>query len=128
MVIVSVYFFKFYITNFLDNYDKYLDFEPEYLSECLEKDLNLKNKEEVDEDNFVFDIFKDDHNKLLDFINQGEDFSKYEDELDDNRDFLVEKLDIPKQIQKQIWGSYVPTMIDYYNDSIVNPENKLFNI
>ena len=105
-----------------------MDFEPEYLSECLEKDLNLKNKEEVDEDNFVFDIFKDDHNKLLDYINQGEDFSKYENELDDNRDYLIEKLDIPKQIQKLTWGSYVPTMIDYYNDSIINPENKLFNI
>lgn len=42
------------------------------------KRFECKGKRKINEDNFVFDLFKDDHNKFIDFIEQGEDFSNQE--------------------------------------------------
>lgn len=102
-----------------------MDFELPYLEEADEKDLNVKAKEKINEDNFVFDLFKDDHNKFIDFIEQGEDFSHQEKIMNDENDLIIKKIDLPKQMQKDIWSSFVPTFISYYNESIENPENKI---
>lgn len=106
-------------------FDKTLDITPEIISEPLEKDLTIKTKETIDEDNFVFDIFKDDYTKFLDYIEQGENFSKYETELESNNDLLEFKLDIPKQIQKNSWSTLVPTFVEYYNEGINQGYNKI---
>ncbi len=95
------------------------------MTEHLERDLNIKTKENIDEDNFVFDIFKDDYNKFVDYIEQGENFNKYDLELDSVNDVLELKLDIPKQIQKNLWSSLVPTFVEYYNEGIQQGCNKI---
>lgn len=95
------------------------------MKEPLERDLNVKYKETIDEDNFVFDVFKDDHIKFIDYLEQGEDFAKYQNELDNYDDYLINKLDLPKQLQKNVWSSLLPTFIEYYNEGILYAENKI---
>lgn len=85
----------------------------------------MKLKEVVDEDNFVFDIFKDDHEKFIEYLEQGEDFSKYQNELENYDDYLVDKLDLPKQLQKNLWSTLIPTFMEYYNEGIQYQENKI---
>ena len=108
-----------------DLFDKSLDIKSETISEPLERDLTIKTKENIDEDNFVFDIFKDDFTKFIDYIEQGENFSKFETELESNNDILEMKLDLPKQIQKNLWSSLVPTFVEYYNEGIQQGYNKI---
>ena len=93
------------------------------MKECLEKDLVLKSKQNIDDDNYVFDIFKDDSNKLLEMIEQGEDFSAYEKELDE--DHLTQRLDLDKKKLKSLWGTLVPTIGNFYNESILKASNKV---
>lgn len=45
--------------------------------------------------------------------------------MNDENDLIMKKIDLPKQMQKDIWSSFVPTFISYYNESIENPENKI---
>jgi len=99
---------------------------PEPLAAPLEKDLNIKKNEKVNEDNFVFDLVKEDHEKFIDAIEQGEDFSKFQKEIDlEDQEWIAKRMDVPKFMQKALWGSTVPTYLHYYNENIKDPKNKL---
>lgn len=123
---------KFYINlNSLDTiFDRGLDYIPERIESVDEKDLFIKKKELIDEDNFIFDILKDDENKLLEFFESGDETVKMEREKSKDEPYHLAKLEFNRteaylKSQKKKWESSLSTAIEYYNESIVYPENKI---
>lgn len=105
-----------------------MDYTPQRLVSSNEKDLYIKSNEKIDEDNFIFDILKDNEDKLLDVIEQGDEVIKShrermkeregkEDGEDKNNEYLM-------SIRKK-WESTLPTVLEYYNESIISKINKI---
>ena len=95
-----------------------------------EKDLTLKKGTEVDEDNYIFEMKKDDDKNILDIIERDDDVVKKEKEKNIKGTYDVrkeEKIKLEKKLQghKKKWMSLVPTYIEYLNSGIQAPENKL---
>lgn len=111
-------------------YDKWLDFEPERMENANERDLFIKKSEAIDEDNFVFDILKDDEVKFLEMIEAGDEVVRQERENNKELPYSQEQLESERtenylRIQKKKWESTLPTMIEYYNEAIQQSENKI---
>ena len=95
-----------------------------------EKDLTLKKGEEVDEDNYIFEMKKDDDKNILDIIERDDETLKKEKEKNNKGTYDVrksEKIKLEKKLQahKKKWMSLVPTYIEYLNSGIQDPINKL---
>ena len=95
-----------------------------------QKDLFIKKKEKVDEDNFIFELIKEDDKAII------ENIEKEDNEIKNIRDINKEgTYDIRKQEKinlenkflaiKKKWMSLVPTYMEYINSGIKNPANKL---
>ena len=67
-----------------------------------EKDLTLKKGEEVDEDNYIFEMKKDDDKNILDIIERDDEILKKEKEKNNKGTYDVrksEKIKLEKKIQ-----------------------------
>lgn len=109
--------------------DSSLDFLPKKLETPDERDLLVKKNEKIDEDNILYNINKEDDEKLRDNIEKDDDVIRNLKEL--NKDEIYdtvtrEKVNLENNIQaqKRKWMSTVPTILDYYNTGINNPRNK----
>ena len=96
----------------------------------IKKICSLKKKEKVDEDNFIFELIKEDDKAIIEGI------EKEDNEIKNIRDINKEgTYDIRKQEKinlenkflaiKKKWMSLVPTYMEYINSGIKNPANKL---
>jgi hypothetical protein len=110
-------------------FDSYFDKVPERISEKDQRELYIKKNEKIDDDNYVFDINKDDPNKLLEDIEKDDEVMKKVREV--NKDGIFdqrkqEKIKVENRLQsiKQTWMSTIPTLLENYNSSISNPKNK----
>lgn len=119
-----------YILNQLDLLaDNSLDFLPQKMDKADERDFFIKRKEKVDEDNYIFDIPKEDDARILEFIEKDDEVIKNIREL--NKEEILdirekEKINLENylQLQKRKWMATVPTVLEYYNSGIQNPSNK----
>ena len=94
------------------NNDLNIDFIPERLIEPYEKDLFIKKKEKIDEDNFVFDIFKDESNILQDFFEQNDEVISVEKKKEVYHQEYEErdKVEAVLKAQKRKWAATMPTI------------------
>ena len=106
-----------------------MDFRPKKMESTDERDLNVKNKEKLDEDNILANMIKEDDEKIKDLIEKDDEIIKSVKEI--NKDEIIDciarekvKLEVYLQIQKRKWMSTVPTVLEYYNSAINNPNNK----
>ena len=95
-----------------------------------EKDLYIKKNEKVDEDNFIFELVKDDDKAIVENIEKEDNEIKNIREINKNGTFDVrkeEKINLENKFSaiKKKWMSLVPTYIEYINSGIKNPSNKL---
>ena len=95
-----------------------------------EKDLYIKKNEKVDEDNFIFELIKDDDKAIMENIEKEDNEVKNVREINKNGTFDVrkkEKINLENKLSaiKKKWMSLVPTYIEYINSGIKNPANKL---
>ena len=95
-----------------------------------EKDLYIKKNEKVDEDNFIFELVKDDDKAIMENIEKEDNEVKNVREINKNGTFDVrkkEKINLENKLSaiKKKWMSLVPTYIEYINSGIKNPVNKL---
>ena len=95
-----------------------------------EKDLFIKKNEKVDEDNFIYELTKDDDKAILNNIEKEDNEIKNIREMNKNGTFDVrkkEKINLENKFSaiKKKWMSLVPTYIEYINSGIKNPANKL---
>jgi hypothetical protein len=95
-----------------------------------EKDLIIKSGAHVDEDNYIFEMIKDDYKAILDMIEKDDDKVKNMRDLNKKGTYDVRK---DKKIKyenmmmahKKKWMSLVPTFFEYMNSGIKHPKNKL---
>ena len=95
-----------------------------------EKDLIVKHGINVDEDNYIFEMEKDDDKAILDMIEKDDDKVKNMRELNKISTYDVrkdEKIKFEKKMEaiKKKWMSLVPTYFEYINSGIKHPNNKL---
>ena len=95
-----------------------------------EKDLYIKKNEKVDEDNFIFELVKDDDKAIMENIEKEDNEVKNVREINKNGTFDIrkkEKINLENKMAaiKKKWMSLVPTYIEYINSGIKNPANKL---
>jgi hypothetical protein len=109
--------------------DSSLDYFPKKLDTADERDLIVKNNEKIDEDNILFNLNKEDDEKLRDAIEKDDEVLKNLKEI--NKDDIFDSISREKvnlenylQAQKRRWMSTVPTVLEYYNTGINNPTNK----
>ena len=100
------------------------------MSKADERDFYIKRGVDVDDDNYILDIVKEDDVAILNQIEKDDEVVKSHREL--NKEYIYdgqfaekEKLDKFINSQKLKWMSTVNTAMDYYNDRVVNPYNKL---
>ena len=114
---------------FLDNLNFYFN-DMKKLNQSAQKDLYIKKIEKVIEDNFIFELTKEDDKNII------ENIEKEDNEIKNMRDINKEgAFDIRKEQKinlenkfraiKKKWMSLVPTYIEYINSGIKNPSNKL---
>ncbi len=109
--------------------DSSLDFVPERMKEPDERDLYIKKGEKVDEDNYVFELVKDDEDKLLAEFEKDDEAIKNIREINANEVYdvkTVERINTEKILMngKKKLMATLPTVLEYYNSGIVNPNNK----
>jgi hypothetical protein len=109
--------------------DGSLDYLPDKLNTRDERDLFIKSGNIIDEDNYIHNIAKEDENKLLDMFEAGDDVIKAVREVNkldiyDYRNAEKVKLENNLQAVKRKWMSTLPTLLENYNSSISNPNNK----
>lgn len=97
-----------------------LDFIPKKLQGVDERDLYIKSGNEVDEDNFIFDIVKD--SIVLDTVERDDSDIIRNARQEDSKDKI--ELENSLQLQKRKWMATIPTILEYYNSTITNPNNK----
>ena len=124
-------------TRLVDNEAMFLDSSLNFNFENMkkmgqsdEKDLYIKKNEKVDEDNFIFELVKDDDKAIVENIEKEDNEIKNIREINKNGTFDVrkqEKINLENKLNaiKKKWMSLVPTYIEYINSGIKNPANKL---
>ena len=117
-------------TMFMDSSFNFHFSEMKKMEQSDQKDLFIKKKEKVDEDNFIFELIKEDDKAII------ENIEKEDNEIKNIRNINKEgTYDIRKQEKinlenkflaiKKKWMSLVPTYMEYINSGIKNPANKL---
>ncbi len=109
--------------------DKSLDFMPIKLDYPDERDFYVKRGEKLDEDNFVFELIKEDENKLIGEFEKDDEVIRNTREINKDEIFnykLKEKIKLENylQTQKRKWMSTLPTVLEFYNSGVQNPNNK----
>ena len=124
-------------TRLVDNEAMFLDSSLNFnfdnmkkMTQCDEKDLYIKKDEKVDEDNFIFELAKDDDKAIVENIEKEDTEVKSIRDINKNGTFDVrkqEKINLENKFSaiKKKWMSLVPTYIEYINSGIKNPANKL---
>ena len=124
-------------TRLVDNEAMFLDSSLNFnfdnmkkMTQCDEKDLYIKKNEKVDEDNFIFELTKDDDKAIVENIEKEDNEVKSIRDINKNGTFDVrkqEKINLENKFLaiKKKWMSLVPTYMEYINSGIKNPANKL---
>ena len=124
-------------TRLVDNEAMFLDSSLDFnfdkikkMEKSDEKDLYIKKNEKVDEDNFIFELVKDDDKAIVENIEKDDNEIKNVREINKDGTFDVrkqEKINLENKLNaiKKKWMSLVPTYIEYINSGIKNPSNKL---
>ena len=124
-------------TRLVDNEAMFLDSSLNFnfenmkkMTQSDEKDLYIKKNEKVDEDNFIFELVKDDHKAIIENIEKEDNEIKNIREINKNGTFDIrkqEKINLENKFSaiKKKWMSLVPTYTEYINSGIKNPANKL---
>ena len=94
-----------------------------------QKDLNVKKGEKVDEDNYIYELNRDDDKAILDMIEKDDEKIAKVRELNKNGVYDVrmeEKINLENKMimHKKKWMSTVPTAMEYFNSGIKNEDNK----
>ena len=115
---------------FLDNSFNFNFGEMKKLNQSDQKDLYIKKTEKVDEDNFIFELPKEDDKAIVENIEKEDNEIKNMREINKEGTFDVrkqEKINLENKFIaiKKKWMSLVPTYIEYINSGIKNPANKL---
>lgn len=110
-------------------YDKSLNFKPSILEKSDQRDLFIKRNNKIDDDNYIFNLTKEDNNKLLEQLEKDDEIVKKirDKNLTDVCDYSEqEKVNHEKYLQaiKKKWNSTIPTILEIYNSGINNPKNK----
>ena len=100
------------------------------LTQSDQKDLYIKKTEKVDEDNFIFELIKEDDKEIIESIEKEDNEIKNMREINKEGTFDIrkqEKINLENKFIsiKKKWMSLVPTYIEYINSGIKNPANKL---
>ena len=124
-------------TRLVDNEAMFLDSSLNFnfenmkkMTQSDEKDLYIKKNEKVDEDNFIFELFKDDDKAIIENIEKEDNEIKNIREINKNGTFDIrkqEKINLENKFSaiKKKWMSLVPTYLEYINSGIKDPANKL---
>jgi hypothetical protein len=109
--------------------DKSLDFLPNKLEIADDRDYYVKRGEKLDEDNFVFELLKEDENKLISEFEKDDEVIRNAREInkDEIYNFKIKEkviLENYLQTQKRKWMSTLPTVLEFYNSGVQNPNNK----
>ena len=115
---------------FMDNSVNFNFSEMKKLNQSDQKDLYIKNTEKVDEDNFIFELTKEDDKAIVDNIEKEDNEIKTMRDMNKEGTFDIrkqEKINLENKFSaiKKKWMSLVPTYIEYINSGIKNPSNKL---
>jgi hypothetical protein len=115
---------------FMDNSYNFNFSEMKKLNQSDQKDLYIKKTEKVDEDNFIFELTKEDDKAIVDNIEKEDNEIKNIREINKEGTFDIrkqEKINLENKFSaiKKKWMSLVPTYIEYINSGIKNPSNKL---
>ena len=124
-------------TRLVDNEAMFLDSSLNFnfdnmkkMTQTDEKDLFIKKNEKVDEDNFIFELVKEDDKAIIENIEKEDNEVKNIRDINKNGTFDIrkqEKINLENKLSaiKKKWMSLVPTYIEYINSGIKNPSNKL---
>ena len=124
-------------TRLVDNEAMFLDSSLNFnfenikkMTQSDEKDLYIKKNEKVDEDNFIFELVKDDDKAIIENIEKEDNEIKNIREINKNGTFDIrkqEKINLENKFSaiKKKWMSLVPTYLEYINSGIKDPANKL---
>ena len=124
-------------TRLVDNEAMFLDSSLNFnfdnmkkMTQTDEKDLFIKKNEKVDEDNFIFELVKEDDKAIIENIEKEDNEVKNIRDINKNGTFDIrkqEKINLENKLSaiKKKWMSLVPTYIEYINSGIKNPANKL---
>ena len=115
---------------FMDNSVNFNFSEMKKLNQSDQKDLYIKKTEKVDEDNFIFELTKEDDKAIVDNIEKEDNEIKAIRDMNKEGTFDIrkqEKINLENKFSaiKKKWMSLVPTYIEYINSGIKNPSNKL---
>ena len=115
---------------FMDNSFNFNFSEMKKLNQSDQKDLYIKKTEKVDEDNFIFELTKEDDKAIVDNIEKEDNEIKTMRDMNKEGTFDIrkqEKINLENKFSaiKKKWMSLVPTYIEYINSGIKNPSNKL---
>ena len=115
---------------FMDNSVNFNFSEMKKLNQSDQKDLYIKKTEKVDEDNFIFELTKEDDKAIVDNIEKEDNEIKAIRDMNKEGTFDIrkqEKINLENKFSaiKKKWMSLVPTYIEYINSGIKNPFNKL---
>lgn len=94
-----------------------------------QRDLHIKSDENIDEDNYIFDMIKDDEEKLLENIEKDDPVMRNIREINKDEVYDVktkEKINLENFLiaQKRKWAATIPTVLEFYNSGVTNPTNK----
>ena len=124
-------------TRLVDNEAMFLDSSLNFnfdnmkkMTQTDEKDLFIKKNEKVDEDNFIFELVKEDDKAIIENIEKEDNEVKNIRDINKNGTFDIrkqEKINLENKLSaiKKKWMSLVPTYIEYINSGIKNPANQL---
>ena len=115
---------------FMDNSYNFNFSDMKKLTQSDQKDLYIKKSEKVDEDNFIFELPKEDDKAIVENIEKDDNEIKNLREINKEGTFDIrkqEKINLENKFLaiKKKWMSLVPTYIEYINSGIKNPSNKL---
>ena len=115
---------------FLDNSFNFNFGEMKKLNQSDQKDLYIKKTEKVDEDNFIYELVKEDDKAIVENIEKDDNEIKTMREINKEGTFDIrkqEKINLENKFIaiKKKWMSLVPTYLEYINSGIKNPANKL---
>jgi hypothetical protein len=94
-----------------------------------ERDFYVKRNEKLDEDNFVFELPREDENKLISEFEKDDEVIRNTREINKDEVFnqkTREKINLQNylQTQKRKWMSTLPTVLEFYNSGVTNSNNK----
>ena len=115
---------------FMDNSFNFHFGEMKKLTQSDQKDLYIKKSEKVDEDNFIFELTKEDDKSIAENIEKEDNEIKNIREINKDGTYDIrkqEKINLENKFLaiKKKWMSLVPTYVEYINSGIKNPANKL---